>query len=513
MGPASRLHPAVLAALAALTLLAFLLRLERVRGPDGTMGEDQSRIALAAVGVLDHGYPRMPSGRTYYRGITTSYLIAGSIALFGKHDSSAKFPSVVLGTLLIPVLFLLGRTVGGAVGGLGLAAFGAFQPDLLYWSTDAWMSLPFVVAFLFATWLLHEGYALDRPAMQVAGAVATLVTILTHELGVLLLAVLGTFLAARAARGDRAWYHGTASRIALGILLASAGVFVAAGLALRAGTLAGATAEFRTYLGPAESLENVLLDAERFRGPNLLLVIAAIGGAFLLRRRNTAGARFFYLTTGLSLVTVWFAITKASDRYGLVLVPLIALLAVWALGEAGMRISQRYPGAPRNLGALAIAGCLALPILRDARAAMAWAESPPEQTWLTEARALGWSPEDLVLSDNPPIEALYLGRVDYWARPEAYTRYSFVDGDHLRDVYAGAIRIADDTDFAAMVERHPGRRLWYFGEERKFAVRLGTASQARLLASADVVRRVGGTIIIGVAVDRLRDPGAAPRPE
>jgi hypothetical protein len=499
----------ILAALVGLMVLAFALRFERVRGPDGTMGEDQSRIALAAVGVLEHGYPRMPSGRTYYRGITTSYLIAGSIALFGKHDSSAKLPSVVLGTLLIPILFLLGSTVGGIAGGLSLAAFGVFQPDLLYWSTDAWMSLPFVVTFTFGTWLLYLGYVRDRPAFQVAGAATTLVTILTHELGVLLLPAVGGFLAVRAARGDRGWFRGNASRIALGILVLGGIVFVAAGLALRSGTLAGAAAEFRTYVGPAESSENFLLDAERFRGPYLPLVVAAVGGLFLMHRRDSAGGHFLYLTTGIVAVTVWLAITKASDRYGLVLVPLIALLAVWTIFQASARISARVRGAPRALGAIVLAACFALPIQRDARIVLAWSEEPPERTWLTEARALGWSAEDLVLSDNPSIEALYLGRVDYWARPEAYARYSFVDGDQLRDVYAGAIRIADDRDFAALVERHPGRRLWYFGEERKFDVRLGPAAQERLRQSADTLTQIGGTIILRAAIDRLRGGGPA----
>lgn len=493
-----------MAVVTGLTVLAFALRIPRVVSPDGTMGEDQSRIALAAVGVLDHGYPRMPSGRTYYRGITTSYLIAGSIALFGQHDTSARLPSVLLGTLLVPVLFLVGRTFGGPIGGLSLATFGVFQPDLLYWSTDAWMSLPFVVAFVAAALLLHQGYVEDRASRQVAGACVTLFAILTHELGVLLPASVAVWLTIRTLRGDRNWYRGRPSAIALGVLALTLVVFVAAGLALRAGTLAGATAEFTTYFGPGGSLESFLVDAARFGGGDLPLALAAIGGLFLLRASRTSDSRFLYLTTAMAASLVWVLISKSSDRYGLVLVPLVATLAVWALTEVGARIAARRPGVSPRLGAYLVAGCFLCPIIPDARAAFAWSEEAPEETWLTVARELGWSPDDLVFSDNPPIEALHLGRVDYLARPEAYLRYSYVDGEHLRDVYAGAIRVSNDSGFEELVGRHAGRRLWYFGEERKFDVRLDSLARERLLASADVVHRVGGTIVLRVPLDRLR---------
>ena len=51
----------------------------------------------------------MPSCRVYTRGLLNAYLIGGSFALFGRHDFAARLPSVLAGTLLVPVVYLLGQ--------------------------------------------------------------------------------------------------------------------------------------------------------------------------------------------------------------------------------------------------------------------------------------------------------------------------------------------------------------------------------------------------------------------
>src|SRR5688500_5357939 len=112
---------AQLVALVALMALAASVRLAGLAAPDGRLNIDEARTVVAADGVLQSGYPLLPSGRIYTRGILNSYLVAPSFALLGRHDFAARLPSVIAGVLLVPAVFLLARALGGGAAGLAAA--------------------------------------------------------------------------------------------------------------------------------------------------------------------------------------------------------------------------------------------------------------------------------------------------------------------------------------------------------------------------------------------------------
>src|SRR5215210_5885170 len=120
MGTWSTSGLALLLAVLVLTVMAGAVRLHGLGASDGRLTDDEARLGLAADGVLQTGLPTMPSGRVYTRGMLNSYLIAGSFGLLGRGDFAARLPSALAGTLLVPVVFLLGRALGGT--GAGLAA-------------------------------------------------------------------------------------------------------------------------------------------------------------------------------------------------------------------------------------------------------------------------------------------------------------------------------------------------------------------------------------------------------
>src|SRR5215218_2023398 len=110
------------AAVVALTVLALTVRVTPLAQPDGALSTDEARLGLAADGVLASGLPILPSGRVYTRGLVTTYAIAPSFALFGRHDWSARLPSALAGALLVPVMFVFARRLADATGGLGAVA-------------------------------------------------------------------------------------------------------------------------------------------------------------------------------------------------------------------------------------------------------------------------------------------------------------------------------------------------------------------------------------------------------
>ncbi|MGH7766234.1 MAG: ArnT family glycosyltransferase [Candidatus Binatia bacterium] len=502
----------VLLLLSLLTIGGCFFRAQRLAGVEGKLGEDETRLMLAAEGVLTTGLPTMPSGKIYLRGVLSSYLTAPSLWLFGRDDFAARLPNTIAGALLIPIIFLFGRALGGTTAGFCLALFAALQPELVKWSANAWMTMLFVVVFTGAAYLLYLGYERNRPSMQVAGAVASVFSVLAHELGALLAITVFLMLALRATRRDFAWFGGRRSVIALSILGFSLILVVALGLFLRFGTMVGSTGEFKHYIDPYLSLDRLRVDFRRWQGSYLPLAAAALLGIPLLLRSFKSGGLFLYMIVAVTSATVWVVIGKSSERYGLVLLPLVALAATWAVTELTRVVTEWRrigAGAAQIFRSALFVAVFAAPVARDFVAATQ-TRNPPVQTWLTEFRSLGPAPGDLVLSQNPEIPAWYLGRADYWERRWNYERYSYVAKDQIRHVYTGALRLGSDEDFLRMLQANHGRILWYLAVPpplKDFSLQV----QHRVLRSAKLVRQASdGTIIMRIDLSNPEPVAAKP---
>ena len=495
---------ALLLVVCLLTGVAFLIRLQGLGGPDGDLGMDEARLALAAQGVLATGLPKVPSGRIYTRAMISAYLMAPSLWLFGPRDFAARLPSAVFGTALIPVVFVFGRAVAGPAAGLCAAAFATVQPDLVKWSDIAWMPSLFVLVFVGAAYLLYLGYGHDRPAMQLAGAAVFVVALLVHELAVLLpMAVLAT-LAIRAGRGDRCWFAGRPSVVALGVFGVGLVLLIALGMALRAGTVAGPTAEFSTYLVPSLTLENLRFYYHNLaRGYPLLLVAAAVGIPLMCRPQNK-GALLLYMLVAVGVLTLGFLVYKSMERYGIMLLPLLAIIAAWALVQGAGVVSGRWSMNPRAATAWPVIVLVVVfgLSLRTNLVGAARAHEPAAQTWLSAFQAFGPVPDDLLVSDVATIVAFYQGKLDYWARGINYERYAYQAGDVVRELYTGAVRVHSEQDFQRVVDANPGRRLWYVGKLERFLEpnsSVEPALRARLLRSAQLAKRTAdGWVILRI---------------
>lgn len=468
-----------------ITVAAFILRLNGIQRAEGTLREDEARLVLAADGVRETGVPAMPSGKLYFRGVVSAYLTAASRAILGPTDFAARLPNVLFGALLVPILFMFGRAVAGPAAGLALAIFGAIQPELIEWSGNAWMTSLFIVMFVAAAWPLYEGYELDRPRMQLAGAVIAVVAMLSHELGALLAGAVAMTIAVRWWSGDTRWYAGRTSLAALAILAAGIVLFVVLGLQLRAATLSGSAGEFRFYFGPSLSSDRFLVDLARWRDQYpLLLAAAAVGTVLWIASRFRRGV-FLFSTFWVVAFVVWVVIAKKSERYGLVLLPLLGLVAAWTIAELANR-RWSGPGTSQRSASPLLAGALIVAFgwsfYLDARLLQIARPVSSGPTWLERFRTLGASPNDLIMSDDPEIPAAYLGPVHYWERGDNFERYSYEDGGRIRHLYTGAVRVGTEADFRQLLTSLGDRTLWYIGRAEE-----ASEFSAQILASAQVV--------------------------
>lgn len=70
---------------------------------------DEDIMALAALGVLEHGAPILPSGMTYVRAPLHTYIIVASMSVFGNSEWAIRFPSAIVGSFCGLFAFFLGK--------------------------------------------------------------------------------------------------------------------------------------------------------------------------------------------------------------------------------------------------------------------------------------------------------------------------------------------------------------------------------------------------------------------
>ncbi|MBE7554747.1 MAG: hypothetical protein HS126_27155 [Anaerolineales bacterium] len=104
------------------TLAGFALRLYYLTTTHPFF--DEYTTVLAAHQILQLGLPRLPSGLFYEHGLLATYLVAPFTALFINHPLEAwqpahwglmlaRWPSTLISTLTIPLIYTIGRRVNG----------------------------------------------------------------------------------------------------------------------------------------------------------------------------------------------------------------------------------------------------------------------------------------------------------------------------------------------------------------------------------------------------------------
>lgn len=519
-----------------LTLLAGAVRLHGLAGPDGRLDRDEAKLALAADGVLADGLPLLPSGRLYTRGLLTSYLIAGSFAVFGRSDFAARLPSALAGALLVPVVFLLGRALGGsaarqpsgeaAYAGLAAGAFVALAPPLVAWSRIAWLPSVFLLLFTLAAFGCYRGFVEGRAGWQVAGAVFFCLGLLAYEFSVLLLGAVGLYLGLQLARRRWDWYRGRPTLAALGLLLGGAALFVALALALRAGTLAGPLSEVKGYVAPVPDLDGVGFYLATLLEDYPILTAAALLSVPLVGRANPGGTLFLGGLLGLAFLVPSLVLqAKFEPRYILPSLPLLAVLAAAGAVQLARLVGGRAgagSAARAALPPLALLAVFSPALASDGREAMErFGEPPPGPTWLQSLGELEVRPDDLVLTEGPERALFYLGRVDFHiytstefrigADGLGYERYSYQAPDAIRSIYTNSALLNREGDFERLVEQpNPRRTLWVLGQEdrlRRLANRMDAELYSSLFRSAGRrVRADDNWILLRLTLPRRVQP-------
>lgn len=179
-----RLH--LIAIAAALTTIAALPRFLDL-GFLSFYGDEQLTAMVSRSIAEGHG-ARMPSGMPYLRGLPLSYMAAASSEVLGpEHEFSYRLPAAIIGTLTVPLLFLLARSFVGCSAALVASLLLALADWHIVTSREARMYAPFLFCFIatsFAAW--HWARKPSGHRMLLLATVALFVaTVSLHQLGIL----------------------------------------------------------------------------------------------------------------------------------------------------------------------------------------------------------------------------------------------------------------------------------------------------------------------------------------
>ena len=165
--------------------VAFLLRVYNL-GHLGLYG-DEDHTFFAVKNILEQGYPAMPSGTIYIRGIIHLAMSTLSAFIFGLSEFSIRLPSVLASLAVICLLFLLARKVGGVRVAVVTTAIYALSAWDIEMARFARMYEVFLALYLASTLFFYNGFINgERRSCVVAGFLFVLTSV-THALGIFLL--------------------------------------------------------------------------------------------------------------------------------------------------------------------------------------------------------------------------------------------------------------------------------------------------------------------------------------
>ena len=454
---------ALSAVLTLILLIAAVVRIRDLPAAYGTLGVDEARLALVAEGLAEHGWPVLPTGKVYTRGLVPALLAAPFLKLLGPTDFAARLPSVLAGLLLVPVMFLYGRRLGGVGAGLLAAALAALYPPLVEWSRQAWFYSTLSLFWLLALYLCDRAVTQNDRRAWLLSLIAAALAVLTHELAVLLVPLVGLRLLAWAWTGPDRLGRLRFAVLACTPLALALGLLAAFTLTLRSDTPAGSLGEIRGFIASDFNLDGLgfyFADLAGARGwlilPGLVAAIALADGP--LRRRLLLPLA----SIAALLVAITIVIQVQSPQYALALTPPLLLVGAIGVTILARRLAARLPSrfaipAAAGLYVLILAAWFD-PAGLAKSTEVGWQNNP----WIENLYALGYQPGDLVITDLPTVTQFYLGRVDFWARSVHHEKYTTLGPDgQRRDIHSGALLVRTRSDFAELVrDPNEGKVAW-----------------------------------------------------
>ncbi|MDH4208533.1 MAG: glycosyltransferase family 39 protein, partial [Anaerolineae bacterium] len=493
---------------------------------------DEFISLLAIRGVLEHGYPLLPSGTLYEQGLLFSYAEAVVMRLFGFEAGVGRMLSLILSAATLAVTYYVGsRMLSRRVALLG-AALLALSAEAIAWGARIRMYALLQLLVVLTFWFLWRGGTEPGSARyRWLGILCYLGALFTHPVAVLLFVPLVLGLA---------WLRGLRGLLRLSsvpeLLVLVLGML--ATLLLKAVGQPGqleALAEARPYLEPSLNVVRGFQPIAPFFGSAGRLPLSVLAGlgivlvvALGLRKgdgpsgeraeRGIRAPAYLYIVFGVTVLEMIFVVgpTWRDSRYLFMVEPLFFLTAGWTLTEGltwvWRMIGKDLPAWSQNrpssglahwvvTGLLVLGACLLF--APAARAAVT------QQEWgydlAFEYLAEQWREGDTVLTIVPFACELYLPRCDYYASGRAYEEYVFEKEGVLIDRWVGSTLLRTASELEGVVR--DSSRTWLVIDGWRLAARFDLGFLRAVAEQMDVVYEArGARVLLAEGYTALPEP-------
>ena len=461
-----------------LILSGFTLRMYDLGVPSFWL--DEAISSIAAIAILDTGSPTLQSGVVYSRAILSTTLIALSFAIFGITEFAARLPSVFFGTLMIPLVYLIGSRWGNSRIAIIAAVLITFSVWEIAWSRQARMYQQLQFFYLLSLYLFYE-FTVHKNLK--CGALLTLSvagTVLSHVFGYVLLLVFAAYLAIHTLV-ERKGLDGMRSRT---VALSALACAVLLGFAYHQGIISAVlSAEINYY-----DMYIYLLKEDL----GIFLFIAVPGGTVLMGRDWKKGLLLIAAII-IPLYFIFYQTLLFGTRYLYFVIPILFILIGYFLdfaieylsgvftrgttphkhgdrgGYSDLSEHFRVNSLNRSISIKTITNTVAvLLLLSMLQISPAFTFTPKERYDLgvnapqPDFRSAymyvkeDMRPSDAIVSAWTPPTLFYLGKSDYWLvfNVVGTGADKFLVENSSRDVYTNATAITDVEAFGKVVEEY-----------------------------------------------------------
>jgi 4-amino-4-deoxy-L-arabinose transferase-like glycosyltransferase len=452
---------------------------------------DPAISVLAAQSILEHGYPRLPSGFIYDRAYVPNYSLALMIELFGLNDLSVAIPSLIVGLASLYVTYRIGRDILRRpwLGVAAVALLLGLEINSHYAASPRmYMSLQFfTILAVYSAW---RGHVEDDARFRVLTFAAVAAACLTHQQGgMLTFAIPLAVLTVLWLRRGRAPSVQDVRRLVPLVLLAVPVVFMLfyeipgsmEPIAMRTmpGGLSGLNLRPRRWVAHANWLEHTV-PLGIFLAPAVVgLAVRAVRGG---HRPTDLGVLYLLMLFGLWAAGVFGYIRVEGVRFWVAVAPLYILLLFQSVSVLTRKVPAstpllRRPAVVWGAVLVAWAGAVVLgysryygpgvfeAIVREGYGVPCSGADPGCSVRIeAEYRALGreLGDSDVIVSTNPFVANYYLGHVDGWL-VQRQVGSDLVAFDAPKDEYFGVDLVDRPSDLMDL--KRAQRRVWVIVED------------------------------------------------
>jgi len=173
---------AVFIILLAVCIYAIIVRFKNI-GVLSYWGDD-GQTFLGTYGILNYGFPKLPSGSIFYHTIFHFYLRVIPSLIFGINEVALRFPSAFFGTLAIPLIFIFIKDLlNNKYIALAVSIIASFNAWQIEFSREIRYYSEYQFFYLLSIYLFYRGFFKEEKKFKIAALVFIFFTTLINELG------------------------------------------------------------------------------------------------------------------------------------------------------------------------------------------------------------------------------------------------------------------------------------------------------------------------------------------